>query len=65
MAPAAAVDSGYQGHLTNGDPTKAAKSYAPTHPGRFEVQFRDGEYNSCLVALRVRGGADGNAGQPA
>ena len=46
--------STYAGHLTNGDPTKAAASYKPTHPGLFEVQFRDGEYNSCLVALRVR-----------
>lgn len=45
--------STYTGHLTNGDPTKAATIYKPTHPGYFEVQFRDGEYNSCLVALRV------------
>lgn len=42
----------YMGHLTNGDPTKAAKTYKPTHPGLFEVQFKDGNYNSCLVALR-------------
>lgn len=46
--------STYTGHLTNGDPTKAAAIYKPTHPGFFEVQFRNGEYNSCLVALRVR-----------
>ncbi|UZJ53945.1 hypothetical protein CBS101457_003265 [Exobasidium rhododendri] len=44
--------SAYLGHLTNGDPTKASAIYKPTHPGFFEVQFRDGEYNSCLVALR-------------
>lgn len=54
MVPAVAVDPlAYAGHLTNGDPTKAAKSYKPTHPGLFEVQFRDGAYNSCLTALRV------------
>lgn len=55
MAPTAATlsSSVYTGHLTDGDPTKAAKTYKPTHPGKFEVQFRDGEYNSCLVALRV------------
>ena len=55
MSPAATTlpaAAAYTGHLTNGDPTKAAKSYKPTHPGKFEVQFRDGEYNSCLVALQ-------------
>jgi len=57
MSPQADIlsPSTYMGHLTNGDPTKASAIYKPTHPGLFEVQFRDGEYNSCLVALRVRG----------
>lgn len=46
--------SSYTGHLTNGDPRLAKASYKPTHPGSFEVTFREGEYNSCLVALKVR-----------
>ncbi|PWN94018.1 hypothetical protein FA10DRAFT_264613 [Acaromyces ingoldii] len=44
--------SSYTGHLTNGDPRLAKASYKPTHPGSFEVTFREGEYNSCLVALK-------------
>jgi hypothetical protein len=54
QAETLSVSSTYTGHLTNGDPTKAAAIYKPTHPDLFEVQFRDGEYNSCLVALKVR-----------
>lgn len=54
QAETLSVPSTYAGHLTNGDPTKAAAVYKPTHPDLFEVQFRDGEYNSCLVALKVR-----------
>lgn len=42
----------YSAHLTNGDPSKASAAYRPTHPGRFEVSFQSGSYNSSLVTQR-------------
>lgn len=42
----------YSAHLTNGDPSKASATYRPTHPGRFEVSFQSGSYNSSLVTQR-------------
>lgn len=42
----------YAGHLSNGDPTSLSKTYKPTHPELFEVQFEEGSYNSSLVTKR-------------
>lgn len=50
-APSAKAST-YSAHLTNGDPSKASAAYKPTHPGRFQVKFQPGSYNSCLVTQR-------------